>query len=1149
MKRHISTIIAVALGLSAQAQVLPKDTSLTAYTGQTSIQALGSITLKNGFHIPVQAPGKSVTISITGFQNLVSQPSLGQNYILQKTFREPGVTLLTLNAQRTIGQENQTIQYMDGLGRPLQTVQLMASPSYKDIVQHIEYDGFGRESTKYLPYTHSQGNGSYKTGGNGAVLNFYNKTSGSDIAGIVRTDKPFAVTVFENSPLNRIQEQGAPGADWQPLAAAGTGHTVKTTYGTNTATGLDVVKLWTVTANGASGSANYAAGKLYRTTLRDENTVNTTARAGSTDEYKDFEGRVVLKRVWETESKALNTYYVYDDFGDLRYVLPPAVTATSFTELAADANFEKYIYAYKYDERRRLTNKKIPGKGWEYLVYNNNDQVVFTRDAEQLKRKEWSFIKYDVFGRVVMTGVEKGHEGDNHVYLQQALKDFTGPLWEDRGSVMEGYTNNTIPQNTENITVLTAIYYDRYSDVPNIPFSNEASYSKKIKGLEVASKSKILNGNDWLWNVSYYDDYGRVVNQSSTNHLQGKDVVTNTYSFVGELETSTRVHTPKTGTATTIVTKNEYDHVGRLIATKERIDSQAEVTLASNSYNEIGQLKATSVGKVGTETAFVNTSTFSYNERGWRTKSSSPKFSQHLKYQDGSSPQWNGNISQQLWGDDATLPNTFSYSYDKLNRLLSGVSTPVGTASMSEIITYDELGMGNIKTLKRDALAVTTYAYNGNKLTGLTGGLEGTYTYDGNGNATKDRTGMQFSYNYLNLPQSANKTGTSVTYLYNATGTKLQKKSTVGTVNSSRDYIDGIEYNGTVIDIIHNSVGYALKSGTNYVYHYNLTDHLGNVRTTLKRGSTATAVDVTQRDNYYPFGKQKVVAGGNNKYLYNGKETQGELGGQYDYGARFYDAEIGRWNVIDRFASKYSNISPYSYAGLDPIKNIDINGDSIWITSSEPIRKGNDIIQNHTINITGKVLKAGMSYTTSDQLASALTTRLNSQKGSTSAVNSLGGSSIDNYSISAKFEGVDNMFSVKSGDHLVVMVDRVLGEGDAKLGGGEAVGMAMIGGLVSYVEIGTFSSMTATAFHEIGHSLGLKHPESNSVKDPMSYTGQNANFSGQQLREVTGNNVNIGPNKSFIINKTPHTRNYSTDKMPYIGPRSYMMRIPYPTQN
>jgi len=926
MKRYILSTIAIAFFLSVQGQVLPKDTTLSTYTNQTSIQALNSITLKNGFHIPVQS-GRTVTINISGFQNLVSKPSVDRNYIVTKIFRKAGVTLATLNSDRTIGDENQTIEYVDGLGRPLQTIQLMASPTYKDIVQHIEYDGFGREATKYLPYVHSEGNGSYKTGGNVAVVDFYNKSTGTDIVGIVRTEKPFAVTVFENSPLNRVTEQGAPGADWQPLASAGAGHTIKTLYGTNTATGINIVKLWKVEASGASSIANYDAGKLYLTTIRDENTVNTTARSGSVDEYKDFGGRVVLKRIWETESKALNTYYVYDDFGDLRYVLPPAVTVSSFTEdLTADPNFDKYIYAYKYDDKRRLINKKVPGKGWEYLVYNKNDQIVFTRDAEQLKRNEWSFIKYDAFGRVVITGIEKGHEGDNHVYLQQALEDFDGLSWEERGNVMEGYTNNTIPQNTENITVLTVSYYDSYAGVPNIPFSNEASYSKKIKGLEIASKSKVLNGNDWLWNVSYYDDYGRVVNQSSTNHLHGKDVITNTYSFVGELETSTRVHTPKTGSATTIVSKNEYDHVGRLTATKERIGSQAEVILASNSYNEIGQLKATSVGRSATESAFVNTSSFTYNERGWLIGNISSKFSQQLKYQDGINPQWNGNVSQQLWGDEATLPNTFTYKYDKLNRLLSGISAPSGIASMSEVITYDELGMGNIKTLKRDALAVTTYTYNGNKLTGLTGGLTGAYTYDGNGNATKDRTGMTISYNYLNLPQSANKTGTSVIYLYDASGNKLQKKTTVGTVNSSRDYIDGIEYNNSDIDIIHNSVGYALKSGTNYVYHYNLTDHLGNVRATLKRGSSATAVDVTQRDNYYPFGKQKVVAGGNNKYLYNGKEIQGELGGQYDYGARFYDAEIGRWNVIDPLADKMRRYSPYNYAFNNPLRFIDPDG-------------------------------------------------------------------------------------------------------------------------------------------------------------------------------------------------------------------------------
>jgi len=44
-----------------------------------------------------------------------------------------------------------------------------------------------------------------------------------------------------------------------------------------------------------------------------------------------------------------------------------------------------------------------------------------------------------------------------------------------------------------------------------------------------------------------------------------------------------------------------------------------------------------------------------------------------------------------------------------------------------------------------------------------------------------------------------------------------------------------------------------------------------------------------------------------------------------------YDAEIARFNVIDRFAEKYYSMTPYQYGGLDPIKHIDVNGDPIWV--------------------------------------------------------------------------------------------------------------------------------------------------------------------------------------------------------------------------
>ncbi|TWI14460.1 DUF6443 domain-containing protein, partial [Sphingobacterium siyangense] len=217
MKKNFLTLTSLFGFVAVQGQRLPQDTSLSSYSNQTNIQALRSITLTNGFYIPAPAPGKTVTMSITGFQNLVSTPTAGQNYILTKTFRSPGVTLATLNAQRTIGDENQSIQYFDGLGRPSQTVQLMASPTYKDIVQHIEYDGFGRESTKYLAYGEKSGNGSFRASAKSTQSDFYKDGVGWDAAA-VKTPNPYAVTVFENSPLNRVQQQGAPGSPWQPSA-------------------------------------------------------------------------------------------------------------------------------------------------------------------------------------------------------------------------------------------------------------------------------------------------------------------------------------------------------------------------------------------------------------------------------------------------------------------------------------------------------------------------------------------------------------------------------------------------------------------------------------------------------------------------------------------------------------------------------------------------------------------------------------------------------------------------------------------------------------------------------------------------------------------------------------------------------------------
>ena len=139
------------------------------------------------------------------------------------------------------------------------------------------------------------------------------------------------------------------------------------------------------------------------------------------------------------------------------------------------------------------------------------------------------------------------------------------------------------------------------------------------------------------------------------------------------------------------------------------------------------------------------------------------------------------------------------------------------------------------------------------------------------------------------------------------------------------DYINGIQYDSNVLDFVQAEEGIARRNGTTYSYEYNLKDHLGNTRVTFYKNPTSGSLEVLQRDDYYPFGLQKTIVANTNKYLYNGKEIQEELG-QYDYGARFYDPVVGRWNAVDNSAENYEEYSPYVYVGNNPLIRTDVDG-------------------------------------------------------------------------------------------------------------------------------------------------------------------------------------------------------------------------------
>ncbi len=147
--------------------------------------------------------------------------------------------------------------------------------------------------------------------------------------------------------------------------------------------------------------------------------------------------------------------------------------------------------------------------------------------------------------------------------------------------------------------------------------------------------------------------------------------------------------------------------------------------------------------------------------------------------------------------------------------------------------------------------------------------------------------------------------------------------------NSTTDYIGNFIYEDGILKTILTGEGRIRVEGNTFTREYFIKDHLGNTRVTFDETG-----EILQTDSYYPFGmtieelSHSVLAvEQNNKYLYNGKELQDELDiDWYDYGARFYDASIGRWHSVDPLADQRLWVTPYNFVQNNPINRIDPTG-------------------------------------------------------------------------------------------------------------------------------------------------------------------------------------------------------------------------------
>ncbi|MFS4469603.1 DUF6443 domain-containing protein [Maribacter sp. 2210JD10-5] len=1062
---------------------------------------------------------------ITSISNecIVADP-LDQNYVYTRTYQEERDS-----APNFFTEDDgliQEITYFDGLGRPMQQTGIAQSPTKntngtpKDIVTHIGYDGFGRMDREWLPISMGEAEtfAGYRTIDMEEATRTYYKTHpdyGTDFPNLSGTDvNAYSQKLFEPSPLNRVLKQAAPGEDWK-LNPTGNDHSIEFEYLSNVTS--DEVRLFEVTTvfadntytptlefgtdNDGNEQQYYGEGELYKTVTKDEN--HTSGKNHTTEEFTDKQGRVVLKRTYadvpaldlnndgdtadigeQAQAEAPHdTYYVYDDFGNLTYVLPPRMNASDLGRSIADISNEldDLGYQYTYDHRNRLVVKQLPGKKEEYIVYNKLDQPIMTQDANQRDKspEEWLFTKYDAFGRVAYTGKATSPDDTARTAIQAEVDAQTGDLWVEQSGAATNfggatgiyYDNGAFPTPTPTpVTgtvlseILTINYYDAYVDpttgapasITILGSDPMVDRANNVKGLPTISKVKVLDTDDWITTLTYYDKKARpVYSYSKNDYLETVDIVETQLDFVGRPLKTRTAHTRNNATVVTI-DNFSYDHVGRLLAQTQCIGDETlgtscdgaggglpmnlplsgsinsaqvatqsitvteatltdgarlyidangsggsggtEELIAYNEYDDLGLLKEKKVGGLPNTdyaaTAGLQTVNYTYNVRGWLRNINDDPFVDNdlfnftIKYNDPTNfggnenpePLYNGNISQTLWQTQSanTSGNTpserYSYQYDALNRITAAVDNTTHYNLIN--VSYDR--NGNIFTLDREGLKTgdssfgtidkLIYRYNGNQLTIVEdengGGSDSVgfmdvdymgsneYVYDQNGNLTSDANkGISaIEYNHLNLPTKITVTGTNagtLDYVYAATGVKLKKENSNGTVT---DYAGNFIYENGSLKQFDQPEGYVEPNGQGgYDYVYQYKDQVNNVRLSYSdldgNGSINPSTEILHERNYYPFGLEhkgynNVVSANSNsvasKFRYNGKEIQEELGlDMYDYGARFYDPALGRWFTPDAMAEKYYDQSVYTYTVNNPILFIDPDGNQVEMCCKE----------------------------------------------------------------------------------------------------------------------------------------------------------------------------------------------------------------------
>ena len=576
-----------------------------------------------------------------------------------------------------------------------------------------------------------------------------------------------------------------------------------------------------------------------------------------------------------------------------------------------------------------------------------------------------------------------------------------------------------------------------------------------------------------------------------------------------------------------------YDYADRVSKVEHTLGG-TKITLADYTYDSFGRLSTKSL-----HGSAANKLTYAYNLRSWLTGITSTRFTQNLYYNTGvGTARYNGSISSMTWksGNESTVRG-YKFTYDGLDRMLNatygetaGISTNANRFS-ENVTGYDK--NGNIKGLQRygqlssaayGMIDNLTLTLNGNQLNRVddavaastyNGGFEfknganaaDEYSYDANGNLTKDlNKGISgITYNFLNLPNAVTfSDGSTITYTYGADGTKLRTVHKIGSTTTTTDYCGNVIYENGVQKLLLTEEGYITLSDSKY--HYYLKDHQGNNRVVISQSGT-----VEETSHYYPFGGVFASAGNVQPYKYNGKELDTKKGlNWYDYGARHYDAVLGRFITVDALYDKHFKVSPYVYCGNEPVGRIDPDGND-WRVQTHYNRETDKIEYKITVR-AALINNSNNKELDIKTLAGQIVEQVN-------AAYTISGDDFVS-TMDMQLRTVNSVDDIKDTEHVLQIVDQ-----DMLTKTDKSVAMAETYKNSLDVKIGTkaVSNMlnnddNRTFAHELGHSGGLGHTM--NVENLMTQKKVIQDFDGDYLKATQLNRSQIQTVRdNYIHNK------------------------------